>query len=112
MFSLIVLFNFSESLATKCLSLNDEPCFFRPSLIDLNPVELKYYLLMINFDKCSESCNLLSPKICVLKETKDINLKAFNIVTNKYAAETMAHSFIRDHVTINNCYYFLSLCKT
>ena len=44
----IILFSFSESLATKYLSLNDEPCMIRRILIDLNPVELKYYPLMIS----------------------------------------------------------------
>ena len=33
------LLNFSESLATKCMSLNNEPCMNRPTLIDLNPVK-------------------------------------------------------------------------
>ena len=49
MFSLIkqvfiVLLNLSEYLArdrTKFRSLTDEPCMVRPTLIDLNPVELK-----------------------------------------------------------------------
>ena len=52
----IVLLSFSSSLArvakvfdrTKCLFLNDEPCMIRPTLIDLNPVELKYYPFMIS----------------------------------------------------------------
>ena len=85
MFSLIkqeffVLLSFSSSLAhivkvsdrTKCLSLNDEPCMVRTTLIDLDPVQLKYYLFMIKFDKCN---------------------------------------FISDHITIDNYYYLLSLCK-
>ena len=64
MFSLIkqvfiVLPSFSESLATKCLSLNDEPCIVRPTLIDLSPVELKYYLFRISLDKCKGSCTAL-----------------------------------------------------
>ena len=76
MFSLIkqvflVLLSFSSSLATKCLSFNDEPCIVRPTLVDLNPVELKYYPFMISLDKCNGSCNTLSPKICVPKKTKD-----------------------------------------
>ena len=71
----IVLLSFSISLATKCLSLNDEPCMVRPTLVDLNPVELKYYPFMISSDKFSESCNFLSPKICVPKETKETMLK-------------------------------------
>ena len=61
---LIVLLSFSESLAhdrTKCLFLN-----------------------------VLESCNVLSLKIYVPKETKDLNVKAFNMITNKNEAETMA----------------------
>ena len=42
MFSLIkqvfiVLLSFSEHLTTKCVSLNDEPCMIKPTVIDLNP---------------------------------------------------------------------------
>ena len=44
---------------------------------------------MISLDKCTRSCNALSPKICVPKETKDINVKAFNTITNKNEAKTM-----------------------
>ena len=99
MFSLTtVLLSFSESLAreakvsdqTKCLFLNDEPCMIRPTLIDMNPVELKYYPFMISLNKCTGSCNVLSPKICVPKETKDINVKAFNMITYKNEAKAMA----------------------
>ena len=76
MFSLIkqvfiVLLSFSESLATKCLFLNDEPCLVRPTLINLNPMELKYCPSIISLDICTGSCNVVSPKICVPKETKD-----------------------------------------
>ena len=75
MFSLIkqvfiVLLSFSSSLATKYVSLIDEPCMVRPALIDLNPFELKYYPFMISLDKCNGSCNVLSPKMCVTKKTK------------------------------------------
>ena len=95
MFSLIkqvfiVLLNFSESLATNCLFLNDEPSMVRPTPTDLNTVELKYYPFMISLDKCTGSYNVLSPKICVPKETKDINVKVFNMITNKTEAEAMA----------------------
>ena len=64
----IILPRFSSSLArdqTKCVSLNDKPCMIRPTLIGLNPVELKYYPVTIILDKCNGSCNVLSPKnIC------------------------------------------------
>ena len=45
----------------------------RPTIIDMNSVELKYYPFMINLNKSTGSCNVLSPKICVPKETKNIN---------------------------------------
>ena len=61
----------------------------RPTLIDLNHVELKYYPFMISLDKYTGNCNVLSPKICVPKETKDINVKAFNTIANKNEANTM-----------------------
>ena len=59
----------------------DELCMVRPTLIDLNPVELKYYPFMISLNKCTESC--------VPKETKDLNVKAFNKITNKNEAKAM-----------------------
>ena len=66
----------------------------RPTLIVLNPVELKYNPFVINFDKCSGSFNDLSPKICVLKERKDINVKTFDMITNKNDAKA-----ITEHVS-------------
>ena len=49
----------------------------RPTVIDISPHELKYYLFMSCLNNCSRSCNVLSPKICVPKETKDTNVKNF-----------------------------------
>ena len=53
----------------------------RPTIIDMNPNELRYYLFMISLNKCTGSCKVLSPKICVPKELKDVNVKAFNRIT-------------------------------
>ena len=61
----------------------------RPTIIDMNLVELKYYLFMTSLNKCSGSYNVLSPKICAPKETKDINVKTFNMITNKDEAKAM-----------------------
>ena len=41
------------------------------------------------YDRYTGSCNVLSPKVCVPKETKDINIKAFNMITNKNEAKAM-----------------------
>ena len=66
MFSLfIVLLSFISSLArdrTKCLFLNDELCMVRPTLVDMNLNEFKYYPFMVTLNKCAES-NVLSPNI-------------------------------------------------
>ena len=37
---------------------------------------------MIRLDKSNGSYNVLSPKIYALNETKDINVQAFNMLTN------------------------------
>ena len=76
----VVLLRFSESLATKFLSLNDESMHVRSTLIDLNPDE-QDYPFMISLDKCTGGCNILSPKICVLRETENTNVKAFNLIS-------------------------------
>ena len=87
----VALFSFSSSLATKCVSLNDEPCMVRPTLIDFSPIELNPFKIIL--DKCNGSCNALSPKMCALKKTKRINT-----ITNKNEAKTMTKHF---HVILN-----------
>ena len=74
----IVLLSFSSFLArvskvseqTKCLSVNNEACFIRLTFTDLNLVKLKYYPFMISLNKCTRSCNVLSPKNIFLKRKK------------------------------------------
>ena len=56
----------------------------RPTLIDLNPVELNFYPFMIILDKCHRNCKIidnLSIKICVASKIKDVNVKAFNMIS-------------------------------
>ena len=64
----IASLSFSKYLATKCVSLNDESCMFRTTLIDLNIIEFKYYAFMISLDTCNGSCNVLSLKKWVSKK--------------------------------------------
>ena len=45
---------------------------------------------MVSLDNCSGNCNVLSPKICVPKEINDINVKAFDMITNKNETKTIA----------------------
>ena len=75
-FEFIVLLNSLARAAdlTKCLFWNHEPCMVRPAIIDINPVEHRFYPFMIRLNKPTESWNVLSPKIGVPKETKHINV--------------------------------------
>ena len=92
----IALLNFSISIAgeangsnfTLCLSLNNQPCMNRPTLIDLDSDEynqgLHYHPFTINVDRCNGSCNTLddpSHRICVPDKTEDVSLNVFNIIT-------------------------------
>ena len=43
------------------------------------------------------SCNVLSPKICVPKETKDISVKAFIMITSKDEAKAMTEHISCDY---------------
>ena len=66
------------SYHTKCISLNNETCIARPTLIDLNLEEFHYYQLMVTFDGCNGSFNThdsLSSRICVRNKRQDANLR-------------------------------------
>ena len=80
----ICLLSFTGSLATKCMSLNNEQCRTRPFLIDSNPVELKYYHYFVTLDKSNGSRNTLneiSDIICLSNKTENVNLNVFNLIT-------------------------------
>ena len=68
----------------------------RTAIIDMNLVELKYYPFMISLNKYTGSCNVLSPKIFVPKETKDMNVKAFNMITNNDEGKAMTEQISCD----------------
>ena len=79
-----------------------------PTLNDLNPAKLKYYPFMISLNKCTGSCSVLSPKISVPKETKDINVKALNMITNKNEAKAMT-----EHISCDcKCKFNSTICNS
>ena len=78
----IILLNFSSSFAraqTKCTSLNDKPCMIRSTLIGLSTTEPKYYPFIISLDKCGGCCIVLSPKIFVPKNNKNVKINKIKI---------------------------------
>ena len=93
-----VLLSFSKSLAcdqTKCLFLNDDTWIIRSDLLLLKWIlMLKHYPFMINLNKCTGNCNVLSPKICVPKEIKEKYVKVFTTITNKAEAKAVREHFM------------------
>ena len=92
MVNIITLLGCSRSLASKCVSLNNKPCMVRPTLTDLNPVELNCYAFMISLDKRNGSCyaaDNLSTKICIPSKTKGVNVKVVNIIKRMNKAKTL-----------------------
>ena len=86
------LLSFSGYLAIKFMTLNNASCVARPTLIDLNHVELNHYSFMISLDKYNGTCNVvddLSTKICFLTKAKGINVKIFNVITRINKAKTL-----------------------
>ena len=51
---------------------------------------------MISLNNCTGSCNILSPKLCILKEAKDIYVTSFNMKTNKNEVKAMTEHFSCD----------------
>ena len=65
-----------------------------PALVDINPAELKYYPFMTSLNKCIGSCNVISPKVFVPKETKYIYIKAFTVITNNDEVKAMRENVL------------------
>ena len=108
-FGFVVLLSSLASVAgrTNVCVLNDEPYMVRPNIIDMTSVELKHYPFKTSLNNCTGSCNVLSPKMCVPNETKNINVKAFILITNKDEAKAMIKHVIQNkngiikHVNVN-----------
>ena len=82
----IALLSFSRSLATKCASLNTKSCMTMPTHVDLNPVQLNYYLFMVvqmNVIKIVMLLRAWLQKYVFRVKKKDVNVKSFNDSKNR-----------------------------
>ena len=78
----------SASDHARFISLSNQKCLNQTTLTNLHPnecnQELRYNQFVVNVDRCRGSCNTLnklSSRVCVLNETEDLNLHAFNMIT-------------------------------
>ena len=70
----------------KCATFLNQPCSTKPTRIDLNPKELRYYSIYKCLYRCDGICKVLnnpSDKICFPNETEDVNIKVFNMTSGK-----------------------------
>ena len=89
----LVLLCFGESLTIKCISLNNQSCLVRPTLIDLNPGELYYHPVTITPNRCDGSCNTTKDpfgRICIPNKMEDVNLKVLEMIKGITESKTLA----------------------
>ena len=87
----------SASNNTKCMSLSNQECMTKPTLINLHPSgysrESYYSPFSVNLDRCVGSCNTLNDlpnKVCGPNKTEDLNLSVFNMITGTNESKTLA----------------------
>ena len=81
--SLISLFGIIKTKALECVSVTNQECMARPTIIDVNKNEIVFYPLSIKVNKCSGNCNNINDpiaKLCIPDIIKDMNIKVFNIL--------------------------------
>ena len=64
--------------------MNNQPCKARPEIINVNSDNPVFYPFSIKTSKCSGNCNNINDpqaKICVPDVIKDLNVKAFNLMS-------------------------------
>ena len=79
--------SFSESLATKCFSLNDDPRMIRPTLIDLNLAEPKYYPFLVSLDKLLEVFLSYLQRYMFQKKQKTLMLNGVKTMTKHISCD-------------------------
>ena len=68
----------------SCISLKNQECKVRPKIADINSNNPIFYPFSIKINKCSGNCNNINnpyAKICVPDTLKDLNVRAFNLMS-------------------------------
>ena len=80
---------FRRSLPTKksvkCLTLNNQPCQNRATLVNINPHKTFFYTLTVGVNKRGGSCNTINDlyaRVCVPNKVNNMRIKFFNIKCN------------------------------
>ena len=67
----------------KCISLNNNPCKARTSLVNLNSNEIIFYPFIVSINKCSGYCNITNDsyaRVCEPDNAKNIIVERRNLI--------------------------------
>ena len=81
---LTILSNFTNAL--DCVLMKNRECKVRPEIISINSNNPMFYPFSVKINKCSGNCNNINDpyaRICVPDVKKDLNVKVFNLMSNK-----------------------------
>ena len=70
--------------ALNCVSMNNQECKVRPTIVDINSNDPMFYPFSIKVNKCSGNCNNINDpyaKRCVPDTVKDLNVRVFNLMS-------------------------------
>ena len=79
-----LLSTFTSVNSLSCISMNTQECKVRPEIVNVNNDEPVFYPFSIKKSKCSGSCKSINnpyAKMCVPEVVKDLNVKAFNLMS-------------------------------
>ena len=80
----IFSYNVLNVNSLECVSMNNQGCKTRSKIISTNNNEPLFYPFSIKVNKFSGSCNNINDpyaKLCVPDVVKNINVKAFNLIS-------------------------------
>ena len=87
-FTAITFFSFNSLNVNslKCVSVNNQGCKTKTKIININNNEPVFYPVSIKVNICRGSCNNINDpyaKLCVPDVVKNINFKAFNLMSHR-----------------------------
>ena len=85
-FTVMTFFSYSvlNMNSLECVSMNNQECKIRSKIINVNNTEPIFCPYSIKINKCKGSCNTINDpytKLCVPDTIKNINVKAFNLMS-------------------------------
>ena len=96
-----IICNFLNVNSIECFSANNQEFKIRTEIINLNTNEPLFYTYSIKINRCKRSRNTINDpyaKICVPDQTKNTNVKAFNLMSR---ANQTTHIKWQKHVNVD-----------